>query len=56
MIRNRRKGPIKVSEVKVHAGQAMVDDGTVRHDDFVGNGGTDTAADLGKLRGPWVER
>ena len=47
---------MKLSKVKVHADQAMIDDGTVQHDDFVGNDGTDTAADLGRLRGAWVQR
>ena len=28
----------------------MVDNGDVRHEDFIGNSGADTAADLGRLR------
>ena len=41
---------VKVSEVKGHAIQAMVDNGDVRSEDLVGNKGADTAADLGRLR------
>ena len=41
---------MKVSKVKVHENQAMGDKGDARHEDFVGNDGADTAADLGRLR------
>ena len=41
---------MKVSKVKGHATQAMVDNGEARHEDLVGNDGADTAADLGRLR------
>ena len=40
----------KVSKVKGHATQAMVDNGDVRIEDLVGNNGADAAADLGRLR------
>ena len=40
---------VKVSKVKDHATQAMVDNGDVRLEDLVGNKGADTAADLGRL-------
>ena len=43
-------GTVKVSEVKGHADQFMVDDGSVRQGDLIGNDGADTAADLGRLR------
>ena len=41
---------VKVSKVKGHATQAMVDNGDVRLEDLIGNNGADTAADLGRLR------
>ena len=41
---------VKVSKVKGHATQAMVDNGDVRIGDLVGNNGADAAADLGRLR------
>ena len=41
---------VKVSKVKGHATQAMVDNGDVRIEDLVGNNGADAAADLGRLR------
>ena len=41
---------VKVSKVKGHATQAMVDNGDVRLEDLVGNNGADAAADLGRLR------
>ena len=41
---------VKVSNVKGHATQAMVDNGDVRIEDLVGNDGADAAADLGRLR------
>ena len=44
------EGTVKVSKVKGHASQAMVDNGDVRHEDHIGNNGADTAADLGRLR------
>ena len=44
------RAPLKSPKVMEHADQAMVDDGTVRHEDFIGNDGADTAADLGRLR------
>ena len=43
-------GTVKVSEVKGHADEFMVDDGSVRQGDLIGNDGADTAADLGRLR------
>ena len=41
---------VKVSKVKGHATQAMVDNGDVRLEDLVGNDGADAAADLRRLR------
>ena len=41
---------VKVSKVKGHATQAMVDNGDVRIEDLVGNNDADAAADLGRLR------
>ena len=37
MLRLRGKDTVKVSKVKGHATQAMVDNGDVRHEDFIGN-------------------
>ena len=50
MTQNKGEGSVEVSEVKGHADQAMVDDGSVRHEDFFYNDGADTTADLGRLR------
>ena len=41
---------VKVSKVKGHAAQAMVDNGDVRIRDLVGNHCADAAIDLGRLR------
>ena len=41
---------VKVSKVKGHATQAMVDNGDVRLEDLIGNDGADTATDLGSVR------
>ena len=41
---------VKVSKVRGHATQAMVDNGDVRLQDLIDNKGADTAADLGRKR------
>ena len=41
---------VKVSKVKGHVTQAMVDTGDVRLQDLIGNDGADTAADLGQVK------
>ena len=41
---------VKVSKIKGHIDQFMVAGGSFRQEDFFGNGGADTAADLGRLR------
>ena len=41
---------VKVSKVKGHATQTMVDHGDVRVEDLVGDNGADAAAYLGRLR------
>ena len=43
------EGTVNVSKVEGHADQAMVADGTFRHEDFIRNDGVDTAADFGRL-------
>ena len=50
MLRLRGYHTVRVSKVKGHATQAMVDNGDARHEDLIGNEGADTAADLGRLR------
>ena len=46
----RGEGTVKVSKVKGHATQTMVDNGDARHEDFVGNDGAEKAAYLGRYR------
>ena len=50
MLKHGREGTVKVSEVRGHAKQAVVDGGDVRHEDLNGNNGADAAADPGRLR------
>ena len=50
MVRLRGIDIVKVSKVKGHATQAMVDNGDVRFEDLIGNDGADTAADLSNVK------
>ena len=44
------EGAVKVSKVKGHATQSMVDKGDARHEDLVDNDGADNAANFVVLR------
>ena len=50
MLKLRGESTVKISKVKGHADQAVVEGGDVRHEDLIGTNGADTAADLGRLR------
>ena len=50
MMEYRGLASVNVSKAKGYADQFVVDDGSVRLEDFIGNDGADTAADFCRLR------